>query len=201
MLLCVALPGCRNQAVSRENERLREEVLSLEEQAWDLLRVNQELRAELASTSPANDPDQLVPEVREATPHLAQISIGRLTHVTDDDQDGLADSLVTYVDAVDGWSRPFQLIGSLAVSVLVVTPEGDPASIGFTHLGPLELRKAYRSGLTGTHYTVLVELGDQGEPATDQCIVRVEFFDALTGKRHSAHAALSLAPIADGDPG
>lgn len=202
MLLCVALPGCRNQAVSRENERLREEVLALEEQARDLLRVNQELRAELASTSSTNNLDQLAPEIREATPHLAKISLGRLSHVTDDDLDGLADSLVIYVNAVDGWSRPIQLIGSMAVSVLIVTPQGDPSSIGFAHLGPLELREAYRSGLTGSHYTIAVELVDQREPpATDQCIVRVEFFDALTGMRHTAHVALSLAPIADGDPG
>ena len=174
--------GC-GRKLSRENDALRAQIVELESSLAQLERRNRELRNELAAAAAV--PDSLPEEVRAATPHVASVSIGRLSHARDADGDGRIDRLILYVNPADGLGRFVQFAGTLSVTAAILPPDTDPISIGRQALSPLRLRDTYRSSLTGVHYTIElpVTLPPQAdEPGYQQAVVRVVYTDGRTGQ-------------------
>ena len=94
-----------------------------------------------------------------------------------------------YVQPVDGLGRFVQLVGHLTVHVGVLPATGDARTLGHVDLSPAELRDAYRSGITGTHYTIEIPLEDPGA-AGSVCDARVHYVDGRTGRRFEAHRSI-----------
>lgn len=199
LLLSAALvlvpAGCEGvKRASRENDRLRAEVLDLKEQVQLLGDRNAELEAELRRPGP--DLAALPPEWRANAPHVASISIGPLSHARDTDGDGRPDTLILYVRPADGRGRFVQMTGRLSGHAALLPAEGDAVTLGRVTLGPERLRDAYRSSVMGTHYTIDVplELPDPvagADPA--ECIAKVEFTDGLTGRSVTAQREINLS--------
>jgi hypothetical protein len=180
----VAVTGCRSNFAT-EADALREQVLELERSNEQLARRIAELESELAEVSAM--PGSLPEDVRAAQPHVVEIRIGRLSHVDDVDGDGRPDLLRVYVRPLDGLGRFVQLVGRLSISAALM-PEGRPAvTVGQIALEPMELRSAYRSGLTGTHYTIECPLDVPEGTSEEDLVVSAVFTDGATGQRHSAH--------------
>ena len=188
------LTGCgANRRVARENDRLRSRVHELERQLEQALRRADELGAQLARPRP--EPSA---EILANTPRVVEITIGRLSHTRDEDGDGRPDALVLYVETADGWGRSVQMVGHLSAHAAILPPEADAITIGRVRLRPEQVRRAYRSGLLGSHYTVRVPLSLPVGLDVASCIALVEYVDGYTGGRHTAERAIDLAPLHDG---
>lgn len=188
--LAFALSGCGQRHFANESDVLRARVLELETEAAALEKRIAELEAELSASAA---PDPRPPEIIANTPHVTGISIGRLSHLRDTDEDGTPDMLIVYIDSTDGRGRFVQLVGHLTVHAALLPARAEARTIGRRLLAPGEVRAAYRSGVTGTHYTIEVPVSlpeDAGEFA--ECDVRATYDDGRTGKRFEAHRAISL---------
>ncbi len=193
LLGAALLPGCSADPakLAAENDRLRAELLDLRKQVDGLRRRSNELRADLGRFSA--DPEALPPEIRANTPHVAEITIGRLSHVRDEDNDGRPDTLVVYVKPVDGLGRAVQLVGHLSVNAALLPGDADAITIGRVQLDPAELRMAYRSAIMGAaHYTVTVPIELPADAREDKCLVRVSYDDGRTRLRHTDEKGISL---------
>lgn len=191
--------GCAPRHFETEADRLRAEVLDLQTQVQQLERRETELQAELRRARRWQDRREELadPDIGEFVPHVVSISLGRLSHVRDTSGDGWPDTLLLYVSPVDGRGRFTQLVGQLLVNAVILPPDDDAISVVRTRLGPAQVRDAYRSGITGTHYSVEVPLNlpegvDLAWVEAQQIIVRVSYIDGQTGEQHTAERAVSL---------
>lgn len=192
------LPGCRGrQDFLNENDRLRAEVMSLRDQIQWLEQRNCEL--EQAVSQRTHSRDLIHEDVLANTPRVAAISLGRLSHLRDTDDDGRPDLLVAYVRSVDGLGRFVQVVGELTVHAAVLSADADAVTLLRETLGPAQVRDAYRYSVAGIHYAVErpFELPTSVDGSTlpeREIIVRVVFVDGYTGRSFSSERAVSWRP-------
>jgi hypothetical protein len=187
--------GCQRD-FSNQNDILREQVMDLEEKVDALERRNRELEAELARI--ADEPGSLPAEIRANIPNLVEISIDRLSHALDTDNDGRADLLRVYVEAADGRGRFIQLVGSVSVHAAVLPAEDESITIGQRTFPADAVRDAYRSSFMGTHYTFELPI-DLPEAIADaaSASLQIGHVDGRTGRTHEAQRAIQLLPARD----
>ncbi len=191
-LVAVLTAGCGSfKKVSQENDRVRARLMELEDENRALAGRVGELDAQVQRLT-RNLP--IPQEVRDATPHVTDISIASVSHATDTDGDGRPDTLVVYVESTDGRGRFVQLVGALSVHAATLPADGDAITLGRVTLGPRELRDAYRSTFLGTHYTVKVPITIAPGATQTECTVQVEFVDGRDGRTVVTQLPLDLAP-------
>ena len=192
--MCAAgllLAGCAGPSrVSRENDRLRARVHELTRQVSRLEDHNAELMARIHQLSAK--PPSISAEVLDNTPHVARISIGRLSHACDHDGDGRPELLKVYVKPTDGLGRFVQMVGELAVHAAILPPDKEALTIGQITLGPGEVRGAYRSSVLGTRYAVTVPIAVPEGVDAAECTLKVVFLDGRTGLRHTDEQVIEL---------
>jgi hypothetical protein len=183
--------GCGQRRFTNENDALRVKVLELETELAALKQRNAELEAELAAAAAA---DRALPaEITANIPHVAGIAISRLSHLRDADEDGTPDTLVVYVNPTDGLGRFVQLVGRLSLHAALLPMDEQPRTIVRVALTPDEVRAAYRSAITGTHYTIEAPISlPEDADAFAECDVRVAYEDGRSGRRLEAHRAIRL---------
>ena len=189
-LAMISLSGCGSSLTSDEADALRRKVLDLEKMNLQMSLRTTELEAELKLQSA--EFGELSLEIRENTPRVARLTIGRLSHARDDDDDGRSETLLIYVDPEDGFGRFVQLVGTLTVHAAILPADRDAITIGRFTLKPGPLRAAYRSGFSGMHYTIELPIQLSPENSGQTCLVRVIFKDGLTGLVHSTARAIKL---------
>lgn len=192
LIIAVTLPGCSGGGGARfanENDRLRAQALDLENQAKALKSRNAELEAQLAQATRA--PTTLPADVIAATPHVASISLGRLSHARDDNNDGKLDTILLFLEPTDGLGRFLQIVGSVSIHAAILPADGPAKTIGQRNIGPKELRDAYRSSFTGQYYSLSLPI-ELPSPSPDQCIVKVTFTDGYSGQSFSTDRAIDL---------
>lgn len=193
LLATLLLTACMGQQeLAQENDRLRERVLELETQLLRKTRESAEARAR--RQRPESPSAAARQDVQANTPYLAEIAIGRYTHARDTDGDGETDELLVYIQPVDGWGRFMQIVGTLCVHAAVFPADADVQSIGRVQLDPGDLRRAYRSSFTGTHYTVEVPITLAEGLDADGCVVYAEFVDGSTSVCYAAERPIALTP-------
>lgn len=153
-----------------QNHSLRDELAAAEAE-------RDELRAKLAALS------RDTAEVAEATPRIAGIELDSLSGLSPDGK-----SFLFYVRPYDGRRRFLQAVGELT---LTVEREGSPIA-GPLVLSPAQLRDAYRSGFTGTHYSA--ELPAPAHGLAGELTLRAALNDAATGLTHSATRPITISP-------
>ncbi len=191
-LVAVLTAGCGSfKKVSEENDRLRALVMELQDENRALAGRAGELEGQVQRLTR----DLPIPqEVRDATPHVTDISIASVSHATDTDGDGRPDTLVVYVEPTDGRGRFVQLVGALSVHAATLPADGDAITLGRVTLGPRELRDAYRSTFLGTHYTIDVPITIAAGATQTECTVQVEFVDGRDGRTVTTQLPLDLEP-------
>jgi hypothetical protein len=175
----VALCACAARQGGGEADALRRRVADLEADNQKLSRRVRELEA---SAAPAG---AIPPEIRALTPAVIDLEVGRLSHLVDRDGDGAPEGLRAYVLTRDQLGRFVQAVGSLGVSVIAPRPGSEAATVGRCTLSPMELRQAYRSGITGTHYSIECPVTWDGVPV-QSVLLAVRFTDALSGRQFDA---------------
>ena len=167
-------------------DRLRRENHDLREQL-DLATAQ---RDEHLAKLRAIDAPPLTPEAREALPRCALIEIDRLSGPSPAD----APMITVYVRSLDGRRRFVQVAGTLTVHASIAgSSTEDTSSDSSLTLGPLELREAYRAGVGGTHYAVMLPLSlSAGQRSGVRLALRATLIDAVTGVTHHAERTLEL---------
>jgi len=185
------IPACKSNLES-VNDRLRAENLDLRKQVDVLNATQRELTAKLAQANRARQA-ALDPAVLEAIPRVAGVDIDSLSGFLPGDVSKPVKSVGVYLIPRDGRQRFVPAVGTLSVEVrhmpaLSAGQTGHPEQEFTLHadLTPSQLRDAYRSGITGTHYAVELPL-DHPLPVRDgTLLLRVTFADAITGQTYSA---------------
>ncbi len=187
------VPGCGSaKRVSSENDRLRAEVLDLQDENRSFASQVEELQGQLDR---ATGETPVPRAVLAATPHVASLSVDSLSHTIDTDDDGQPDSLTVYVSPSDGLGRLVQVVGDLSIHVALLPTDDDAVTLGRVSLGPQELRDAYHSTWLGTHYTVDVPITiPLGVSEPTSFTVKVEFIDGYSGRRVTSQQSLDLEP-------
>jgi hypothetical protein len=87
-------------------------------------------------------------------------------------------------------------VGTINATATLIPTDADPLTIGRVTLTPSQLRDAYRSSLTGTHYTVElpINLPDSWsrDGAVKDTFVRVIYTDGVTGQTQTAERSIAL---------
>jgi len=187
-----AMFGCSSgKGFANENDRLRAQIVDLENEVRALTSRAGELEAQLAQASRA--PTSVPQEIIANTPQVASISLGRLSAGHDADGDGRIDSIIAYLEPADGMGRFLQVVGSVSLHAAVIPEKGEAATIGQATIGPRQLREAYRSSFTGQHYALSMPIDLSRAPAgTERCTLRVVFTDGYTGREYTTQREIDL---------
>jgi hypothetical protein len=194
-LVCLCVCGCTGTArVSAESARLRDEIVGLKDYVAQLERRNRELEMELKRA--AKSPDSLPEDVLANLPQVTELAISRLSFARDSDDDGVADVLTLYIVPADGRGRFIQLTGEIFARAMSLPTQGEPRVISDVTLTPSQVRDAYRSSITGLHYTVDLPLSesqpDSSAAKEREVFARVQYRDGVTGQTFSADRKISL---------
>jgi len=171
------LPSCGlrfggDSTVSAENDRLRSENADLKKRIEELERMREEFRRKVEAIPGGPSAD-----VMEALPALAIFSVTSTSHIRAAREDKPATAVV-YLDCRDGRDRPIQVTGTLHLNLSTEVTGGVE-----TVVSPLELRAAYRGGVTGGGYTIEVPLD---AAAVSPFGVSARFVDGVTGSEYIA---------------
>ena len=199
-----ALVGCSAgpRDFENENDRLRGRVVEAERRIAALEETERRLTAELDGARRASPAAQAM----ALLPRAERLVVGRLsgpvrTGTGTRNAAGVVEAVDLYLSPLDGRGRFVQVVGSLSVRVDLIPgpPRGgagatlaEPRLVGTLTLAPEELREAYRSGLTGTHYSVRVPVRDEGGLGIGSLSVTVGLEDAVFGSRLEAVEVFAL---------
>lgn len=185
-LLC--LPACSKRSFTNENDVLRAERLELQNAVAELnaklgLREG-ELRALREQADGTAQPIEGV-----EPPRLAGLVLGMYSGAIDTDGDGVYDALRVYARPVDQDGRQVTAAGKASVRLIATPDTGEPVTLLDRQYSAEQFHKAYRSGVTGTHYTLKAEL--PADPPTKATLL-VTLTDAVTGRPFAAQKEIVL---------
>lgn len=201
LALLAALPACSGpKNFHNENDDLRRRVLELTTENTALRSERDELALKLqeADRVRLSGSGDLAADAAAALPRCIEIEIGALSGPVRPRGSTLYDAVDVYVRPLDGRQRFVQAVGRLIVRADLLPAPGDsaaPTELARADLGPSELREAYRSGITGTHYSIRMPISPPRELARGSVALSVEFHDALTGAVHSATTTRELTAL------
>ncbi len=184
-LLC--LPACQRD-FSTPDDLLRRDKIELQNALEDAEERIETLTAELAEARAAAVP----PAVEGANPPaLSRIAFDSYSAAIDEDADGTDDAVRVYVRTYDQLDRFLPVSAEATLQVVVIRPGQEPVTLAEVDYDPEAFDAAYRSGITGTHYTLEAEL--TAFTADDaEAIMQVTVTDAVTGLVHTAQMPTSL---------
>lgn len=192
-LLCF-LCGCRAgpKNFENENDRLRAQVMDLKEQL-------------VTETDKAEGYARLIESHQQAThqdlpkgvivPACSAIALDGYTDGVDSDGDGQTDLVRLYLLPQDPDGRFIQVVASVAASVVAITPGQEATTVATFQMNPSDFHKAYRSGLTGTHYTLEIPLGASKRSlpeGIEALTLRVKLTDLATGLTHETQKEIRV---------
>lgn len=179
-LALLILAGCSQARIGgstppdRVIAQLRDENAGLRREL-DALNARIEARlAELEAVGARSD-DAAPPQV--APPRLHAVKLGGLSGAIDSDNDGRDDLVRLYVRTLDEYGRFLPIEGQ--ADVQIVEWGGEPRVVAAKAYDRDGFRRAYRSGIAGTHYTLEVPL--PAELASDELTAKLRVTDAATG--------------------
>ncbi len=189
------ISGCSGGGRSyiNENDRLRSENLKLTRTVEKLEKKleHRESHVHVLEQQLAG-PVSVVGVGPADLPRVVEIKLGRLSGALDTDGNGVDDTVRLYVRLEDQRGRFLPAVGQGAVQVVAIQPGHEPMIVAQRSYTAHEWDRAYRSGLTGSHFTL--EVGFENEPprAVDRVTVSVVFTDAATGVHHSVERAMKV---------
>lgn len=165
----------REDDIRAENLRLRRQTSRYEDQVQLLLAQIRSLEQRIETRS------KLVDVPASELPRVTAIKFDRYTGVADSDGDGVGDTLRIYLLTLDQKGRFMPAIGRVAVQAVALRPEQMPLIVAQQTIEPADFDKAYRTGLTGSHYTLEAHLSELLPQGVDRVTVTASFADADTG--------------------
>ncbi|MCC6680104.1 MAG: hypothetical protein IT445_04285 [Phycisphaeraceae bacterium] len=188
IVLCSLLSGCGPKNFKNDNDQLRAERLELQRRVAELEQQLQQRSGEIAALRAVqtNGAESLP---GAGAPVFSMIKLDRYTGPIDSDGNGRDDSLRLYVRTLDQLGRMMPVSARANVQMVELS-EGQPPKLYQEKVfEPNDFDAAYRTGLTGTHYTLELSLPPE---APAELTVKVTVTD-LTGITHSAQQAFHIS--------
>ena len=158
-----------------ENEDLRDEIRDLE-------RDRENLQAQIRTLEQRIDRRAELPEVSPGDiPAAARIDFGRYSGGFDTTGDGRDDTLRMYVRTLDQAGRFIPIAGKAELQAVALSPGRDPVTVIERTWAPAEFARTYRAGMTGTHYTLEVEMPERLPGDEPELTVKINLIDGATG--------------------
>lgn len=193
-LCAIGLPACSGPGrVADANDQLRKENLQLRRQV-DELQQKAELRvAELERLQQQVNNTQ-PPAVEGAVPPLlTKLNFDRLTGAIDTNSDRADDTVRLYLRPLDQQGRFLVVAGKADVQFVALSPGRDPLVLAQKSYDAKAFDAAYRTGLTGTHYTLELALPAPLPEGVSSATISVHFTDAATGALFKAERVIPIA--------
>lgn len=200
LLAALTLTACSSPVVGGKkgfhtaNDDLRLRVLTLENENTILKLQRDELAAKLAEEQRVRE-GLVTADVLAAIPRCVGVELDSFSGFDPADPNLPVKGIILYLAPYDGQRRFVQIVGTVHAEVLELADTAgaqQPRAIASATLTPVQLRDAYRSGFTGTHYEInLVPTSEHdADLRTQPLLLRVQFNDAITGQVHEAQMNL-----------
>jgi len=190
MFAMLLLPACTNRSLSKENDKLRAQRQDLQQQIASLQEKITLREGELKAVRQQLS-EGATPITGVQTPRLAGIVLGLYTGPIDLDGDAKFDALRVYVRPVDQHGRQITAEGTAKITLVSLPADG--SAVGTVLLEKTfdtdAFHQSYRSGVTGTHYTLAADL-PQDPPLTAK--LHISLTDAATGRSYTAEKQVTL---------
>ncbi len=204
----LAISACGPKNFTNDNDALRRERLELtrelaktrtalqnREQHIAALRARLDQPSGSSATAPAStQPAGTQPSFE--LPRLSSIRFSTLSGPLDTDADGSPDVLRLYVQTLDADGRFLLTAAAATAQAIRLEPGDQPAIVASEGLEPAAFHAAYRDGLLGTHYTLVVPLPKPLPAELDEVLVKVTLTPP-SGERFEITRVFSLRPILD----
>lgn len=192
----VVLAGCQigPRNFENENDRLRAQNLALRQEVEALedrleLRLG-ELETLRQQVNPATQPGADVPQGE--SPVLSRLEFDRLSGPVDEDGDEADDLIRVYLEPQDQRGRLLPVAGRAVVRAVTIPAEGEPTLLAERVYEPEAFESAWRSGITGRHYTLELPLPEPLPEHAGDVTVKVTFTQANTGHQLTAQQPMTL---------
>lgn len=177
--VALGLTGCR-KSFKNVNDDLRAERLELQRKVAELEGQLELRTAELEAQRQKNE--------GEATPlpgveplHPVKLKMDRYSAALDTDGDGSDDTVRVYVQPLDAKGRFLPVPAKATVQLVRIEKGQDPQTLVEKTFEPDEFDAAYRSGFTGTHYTLELPLPADLPGNVKEATVKVTLTEGVTG--------------------
>lgn len=193
LALVFALPACTFTLGGNPNaaDEVRAENLKLKKQV-DELSTKLELRTGEIDALRQQQEAGAVPMPGAETPVFSKLVMDRYSGAIDTDKSGKDDLVRIYVKTLDQQGRFMPVAGRGVIQVVLIRPDAEPQVLVETTYEPAELDAAYRTGITGTHYTLEARLPDDLPDGTIDATTVFTFTQADTGVEMSTQAATRI---------
>ncbi len=114
-------------------------------------------------------------------PRLVALEFDRFSGVLGGSGEGIGKAIRLYVKTKDQEDHIIPVAGRAKVQVVAIRVGKPPLVVTERTFDPLAFDQAYRTGLTGTHYTLNIPLPNVLPPDADSLTVKLAFQDAATG--------------------
>ena len=114
-------------------------------------------------------------------PVLSALKFARYTGPIDTDDDGVDDRVVMYIQPVDQLDRMRVTAGRLNVQAVSLRAETPPRVVADRTYEPREFDDRWRTGLTGDHYSIDLDLPDDLPADVQSVTVQLTLTEAGTG--------------------
>ncbi|NJL32335.1 MAG: hypothetical protein HC898_12360 [Phycisphaerales bacterium] len=179
------LGGCAGpRDFLNENDILRRENLQLKTTVDELNHKLESRLDQIAALEQATNPDRpKLPGVEPGDiPVAVSLRYGMYTGAVDTNGDGSDDLIRLYFQPLDQKRRFIPVAADVRVQVVVVTPGSEPLVLADMPFTTADLDRTYRTGVTGTHYTVEVPLPKDMPQDVREVVVDLQVTDAATGR-------------------
>ncbi|MAE65087.1 MAG: hypothetical protein CMJ18_12525 [Phycisphaeraceae bacterium] len=189
--MLTACGGPRN--FLNENDRLRRQNLELNEQIEKLQAQIESRIQEIDALQAQQEQGGAAARIDGADPpRLSRLRFGRYSGPVDSDGDGQHDQVRIYLHTLDQHGRFVPVSGRAVVRANIATANAAPGTIASRAWEPPEFDQSYRSGITGTHYTLELDL-PAGAAGVERIQLYVALHDAATGLRHAAEKSFEMS--------
>jgi len=150
--------GCHSSNCDLVEAELRTreaQLLDLRTERDQLIAHNHALQREVGALR-GGSPIKMTPEEASQTYTLRGIVLGRQTGGLDDDGRPGDEALQVLVEPLDVDGHPIKVPGTLIVQAVEITPEGHKNPLSAWELSCDELRRAWKSGLFTTGYSLVL---------------------------------------------
>jgi cell division protein FtsB len=162
----------------------------LAEQIEQLTEQNTQLTRQIEQSESESDQLRKQVQVLSALPQevrldnlyeLQRIKIGRLTGMSDKDEDGKVESLIVYVQPIDEEGDIIKASGVVDVQLWDLNNANGEALLGQWHVEPDELKRLWVAFVV-LNYRLTLDVADKIKDFKEPLTVKVTFTDYLTGK-------------------
>jgi len=165
-----------------DNDQLRRQVLQLNQKNDQLGQTVDTQLAQIDTLSQRlGDKPAIAGMTGVDLPHVSSVRFDRFSTLIDTDGDTVPDTVRLYIQTLDQRDRFLPAVGQARFQVLVITPPAPPQVLANQVVEPSEFDSAYRTGPTGTHFTITIPLASELPQSINEITVKMRFTDAATG--------------------